>query len=407
MPENATPRVSGEYELVYKDRLFVHPDNPRKGNIDLIKKSIQAHGFYDSLVVQKITGYILAGNHRFKAGCELGMDWFPVQWVDCDDIQASEILLMDNKSSDEGKYDPVAMEALLASIKSQRGNLGATGYSDKELDALIRQNQRDKKKDEAPDADMDRADELQEKWKVEKGQIWTAPGCRIACGDMLDDALRTRLLQGELANMAATDPPWNVDYGATRHPSWKQRKIENDDLKEDFGPWIRKVAEVYASSVKEGAPVYLFMSAQEWGTIMDAMGSAFHWSSTIIWAKDQLVLSRKDYHTQYEPIWYGWRKGAPRLVKVEDRSISDLWEFERPHKSEEHPTMKPVPLMQRAVSLSSTPGDLVVDFFSGSGATCCACVLEDRRCACMDLEPKYVSVLLERLSQMGLNCVLE
>ena len=122
----------------------------------------------------------------------------------------------------------------------------------------------------------------------------------------------------------------------------------------------------------------------------------FHWSSTIIWAKDQFVLSRKDYHTQYEPIWYGWEGSKPRLHPVDDRTQSDLWEIERPKRSDEHPTMKPVKLVARAIVNSSREGDTVLDLFGGSGSTLIACEQTGRKCRTMELDPGYCDVIIDR-----------
>ena len=122
----------------------------------------------------------------------------------------------------------------------------------------------------------------------------------------------------------------------------------------------------------------------------------FHWSSTIIWAKDSLVLSRKDYHTQYEPIWYGWLSGDKRLCPLQDRQQSDLWQIPRPKKSEEHPTMKPIALGGKAVSNSSRLGDTVLDLFGGSGTTLIACEQSDRINCSMELDPKYCDVIIKR-----------
>jgi len=151
----------------------------------------------------------------------------------------------------------------------------------------------------------------------------------------------------------------------------------------------------------------MVMSAQEWPTIDGALREAgLHWSSTIIWAKDRPVLSRKDYHTQYEPIWYGWKEGAPRLAKVENRSQSDLWQIPRPARSDEHPTMKPVQLVVRALLNSSHPRDVVFDPFLGSGTTAVAAEQTGRVSYALELEPKYVAVSLERLCGMGLTVSL-
>lgn len=124
--------------------------------------------------------------------------------------------------------------------------------------------------------------------------------------------------------------------------------------------------------------------------------NGYHWSSTIIWAKDTLVLSRKDYHTQYEPIWYGWEDSASRLKNVEDRKQSDLWQIPRPKKSELHPTTKPVELVERAINNSSNPGDVVLDLFGGSGTTIIACEQTGRFGRSMELDQKYADVIVKR-----------
>jgi DNA modification methylase len=135
------------------------------------------------------------------------------------------------------------------------------------------------------------------------------------------------------------------------------------------------------------------------GTMREA---GYHWSSTIIWAKDSLVLSRKDYHTQYEPIWYGWLDGEKRLCPLHDRQQSDLWEIPRPKKSEHHPTTKPIALAAKAIGNSSRRDDVVLDLFGGSGTTLLAAEQTGRVCHMMELDPKYASVIVKRfLSEYG------
>jgi DNA modification methylase len=139
------------------------------------------------------------------------------------------------------------------------------------------------------------------------------------------------------------------------------------------------------------------MSAQEWPVIDKQLREVgFHWSSTVIWAKDRLVLSRKDYHTQYEPIWYGWNADSARLSPVEDRKQSDLWEIQRPARSELHPTMKPIELVQKSIVNSSKPGNIVLDSFGGSGSTLIACEQTNRKCRMVELDPQYCDVILAR-----------
>ena len=166
---------------------------------------------------------------------------------------------------------------------------------------------------------------------------------------------------------------------------------------EDFKKFMYGVFKNMNNSSKEGCMTYVVMSAQEWGNMMLALtDNEYHWSSTIIWNKDRLVMSRKDYHTKYEPIWYGWKEGAPRLNPLEDRKQSDVWDIERPSKSELHPTTKPVELVAKAIKNSSKVNDKVLDLFGGSGTTLIAADQLDRMCYMMELDPKYVDVIVNR-----------
>ena len=201
-----------------------------------------------------------------------------------------------------------------------------------------------------------------------------------------------------MADMVFTDPPWNVDYGGSSHPSWKQRTIQNDKMEtDDFKDFMMKSFNCMNIASKDGCMTYIVMSAQEWGNMMLSLTeNDYHWSSTIIWNKDHLVLSRKDYHTKYEPIWYGWKEGEARLHPLTDRKQSDVWDFDRPTKSEEHPTMKPVELVAKAIKNSSNHDDIILDLFGGSGTTIIASEQTDRSCYMMELDPKYVDVIINR-----------
>jgi DNA modification methylase len=220
------------------------------------------------------------------------------------------------------------------------------------------------------------------------------------CGDSTSMEGVAALMAGELADMAFTDPPWNVDYGNVpkgNAQGYKPRKILNDSMTAaEFATFMQAAFDCMAAVQKAGSMTYVVMSAQEWGTLMQTLASSgYHWSSTIIWNKDALVLSRKDYHTKYEPIWYGWKNG-PRLCPLKDRRQCDVWDFSRPKKSVEHPTMKPVELVARAVQNSSRPGNIVLDLFGGSGTTMLACEQLGRSCYMMELDPKYCDVIIRR-----------
>ena len=134
----------------------------------------------------------------------------------------------------------------------------------------------------------------------------------------------------------------------------------------------------------------------------------YHWSSTIIWNKSHLVLSRKDYHTKYEPIWYGWSEGEARLCPVKDRKQCDVWDIDRPSRSDLHPTTKPVELVERAIQNSSKRDNRVLDLFCGSGTTLIACEKTNRNAYLMELDPKYCDVIIKRWQEFtGENAILE
>ena len=251
---------------------------------------------------------------------------------------------------------------------------------------------------------IDKAEELREKWGVELGQLWKLGEHRIICGDCTDKAVVDRVMGEEKAIICWTDPPWNVNYGGsfndtrTDNPlGWKKRTIMNDNLGDHFGEFAEEFCKTIHDTLVPGGILYMAMSAQEWGLIMQILEDiGFHWSSTIIWAKDSLVVSRKDYHTQYEPIWYGWKDDAARVRKVEDRKQSDLWNIPRPKRSDEHPTMKPIELVERSIRNSSYVGDIVYEPFSGSGTTIIASERSGRICRAIELAPAYVAVAIQR-----------
>jgi DNA modification methylase len=205
--------------------------------------------------------------------------------------------------------------------------------------------------------------------------------------------------------MVFTDPPWNVNYGDVKHNNpmgYKPRKILNDSMStENFKDFMYESFSVMALNSKKGCPTYVVMSAQEWGNFMLALDeNDYHWSSTIIWNKSHLVMSRKDYHTKYEPIWYGWLNGAPRLKPLEDRTQSDVWDVQRPSKSELHPTTKPIELIEIALKNSSNPNNIIMELFTGSGSTMVASHQLNRKCYGMELDPKYCQVIVDRMIKL-------
>jgi|CXWL01.1.fsa_nt_gi DNA modification methylase len=402
------------------DNLQYDNHNANKGTgrgRELLEQSIKELGAGRSILVDK-DGHVIAGNKTLEAARKAGMkvriiptnrDELVVvqrQDLDLEDSagEARRLAYLDNRVAEidlEWDADVIAQDAALGL------DFDSLGFLDKELQKLLLQADANIQEETADPAElMDQADELVQKWKVEEGQLWTLGNHRLFVGDCTDESVMDKLMQGEKAQICWTDPPWNVDYGGhiekDNPQGYKKRTMKNDNLGEKFPEFMRAAVNSIWNACEPGALIYLAMSAQEWPVIDKVLrDKGFHWSSTIIWMKDQLVLSRKDYHTQFEPLWYGWKSDASRVREVTDRKQSDVWQIDRPKRSDDHPTMKPLPLVERSLNNSSLPGDIVIDPFVGSGTTLIVCEQLGRRCRAVELDTIYAAVTIERWAQFS------
>ncbi len=359
-----------------------------------IAASIREFGFTNPILVDGENG-IIAGHGRLSAARKLGLTEVPViELADLTEAQKRAYVLADNKLALNAGWDADLLRVELADLQGFDFDLGLTGFSDDELAGLLAQSSEGL-------TDPDTVPDVPEIPVSAPGDVWVMGDHRLCCGDSTVQTDVDNLMAGERGDLLFTDPPWNVNYGAVKAGNaqgYKPRKILNDHM--DGVDWAQFVAGFCASFyavTKPGALAYVVMSAQEWPAIDKGLREAkFHWSSTIIWVKDALVLSRKDYHTQYEPLWYGWNQDGPRIMHVPDRKQSDIWNIARPRVSELHPTTKPTQLIERALLNSSARGALVVDLFGGSGSTLIACEQQGRRCRLMELDPKYADVIVQR-----------
>lgn len=383
--------------------------NPKKHASQQVQKSIGRFGFTEPIVLDERTMRLVAGHGRREALLEMqkagqeapegvrvedGKWMAPVLrgWSSRSDTEAEAYLLASNRLTELGGWEETSLAQILAELEEMDA-LDGVGFDNDYITKLL-----DEAAPKVGATDPDDVPEVPEGKAVyvRAGDIYILGEHRIICGSSTERADVDRVMGGELASICWTDPPWNVAYGEA-NGSDKHTAIANDDLGDAFPGFCAAFCGEISRVLRQGAPVYMAMSAQEWPTIHGALVSmGMHWSSTIIWVKDSLVLSRKDYHTQYEPIWYGWKEGAARLVELEDRTQSDVWNIDRPKKSDEHPTMKPVELIVRSLKNSSKRGDIVFEPFSGSGSTLMACEQTGRRCRAIELEPKYVQVAIER-----------
>jgi DNA modification methylase len=275
----------------------------------------------------------------------------------------------------------------LASLQEDGFDLDIVGFTDEELEDLLR----DPEETRDGVTDEDAVPDEQDTAITVPGDVWVLGDHRLLCGDATSmDAIQT-VLAGGLADMVFTDPPYNVDYvGKTA----KKLTIGNDALGGKFYDFLREAC-TNVLAVTKGA-IYICMSSSELHTLFRAFTDAGgHWSTFVIWAKHHFTLGRSDYQRMYEPILYGWRDGTDHFW-CGARDQGDVWFIKRPMANLEHPTMKPVELVERALRNSSKTQDTILDVFGGSGTTLIACEKSRRQARLIELEPRYCDVIVRR-----------
>jgi len=251
-----------------------------------------------------------------------------------------------------------------------------------------------KEDNEALEDDFDVEANLPEEPITKLGDVWMLGKHRLACGDSTSSGAFTKLMNGQQADLVLTDPPYNVDYeGATKD----KLKIQNDKMQdEQFLQFLTDAFTRMYEHSKKGAAIYVFHADSEGYNFRTAFKQAgYSLRQCLIWVKNSLVMGRQDYQWQHEPILYGWKDGASH-VWYADRKQTTLVEFDRPQKSAEHPTMKPVGLCGYFIANSSKEGDIVLDPFGGSGSTLIACEQTGRTCYIVELDEKYCDVIVKR-----------
>jgi DNA modification methylase len=280
----------------------------------------------------------------------------------------------------------------LAWLRDESFDLDLIGFDASELERLLTLVDGEAASDEAEDE----VPEPPEEPVSRPGDLWVLGNHRVLCGDATVLADVERVLGGQLADMTFCDPPYNVDYANSPKDKLrgKHRPILNDNLGSGFEAFLYDAC-VNILSVTKGA-VYICMSSSELDTLQRAFRAAGgKWSTFVIWAKNTFTLGRADYQRQYEPILYGWKDGADHYW-CGARDQGDVWFFDKPVKNDLHPTMKPVALVERAIRNSSKSRDIVLDSFGGSGSTLIACEKAGRSARVIELDPKYVDVIIER-----------
>ena len=385
-------------EYIEIDKLTPYDKNTRKHekfDVDVIAKSIEKYGFDDPIGIWSDKNIIVEGHGRLLAAKQLGMDKVPCIRLDhLTDEQRREYAIMHNKSAEQSDWDFDLLSEELADLDLDDFGLDWGLPEDEEEKEII--------EDTAPEVD-EQAEPI-----CKTGDIWQLGSHRIVCGDSTDRATIERLMDGAKADMVFTDPPYNVAIGSKNAFLNSVQKagrctedIEGDKglTDEEIGQTLWKPAfENMLSVAKDDCSLYVTMPQGGTHMMMMMMIAAAGWQvkHEIMWLKNSPTFSmgRLDYDYKHEPICYGWAKSHNFYGKGE--FTKSVWEIDKPKHCDLHPTMKPLKLICNALQNSTKEGDVIIDFFGGSGSTMIACEQLGRKCYMCEIDPKYCDVILKR-----------
>ena len=396
--EKAAVIFAKDIKMVSVGELKPYERNARTHSDEQIKQiaaSIAEFGFTNPILVDSSSG-IIAGHGRLEAAKTLGFKEVPViELSHLTTEQKRAYIIADNKLALNAGWDLSLLSEELEAIASDGFDLDLIGFSQEELDGLLSDND-----ETEPAGDEEDVPDLPESPVSVRGDIWMLgkDRHRLMCGDavMIDDV--EKLMGGApfdiKANLIITDPPYNVDYeGKTKDAM----KIQNDNMDaESFYNFLHTAFSNMFLYSEDGAGIYVFHADTEGMNFRKALKeSGFKLAQCCVWVKQSMVLGRQDYQWQHEPVLYGWKPTASHKW-YSDRKQTTVWNFSRPSRSENHPTMKPIDLVSYPLLNSSRKHNIVLDLFGGSGSTLIACEKAHRRCFMMELSGQYCDVIIRR-----------
>ena len=382
------------FEKVNIDRLVPYTRNARthsKEQILQLRASLREFGFVNPVIVDKDLN-VIAGHGRIMAAKEEGITEVPCVFAEhLTEAQKRAYIIADNRLALNAGWDAEMLSVEIADLQGSDFDINLLGFDDVELNKLLGS------VEDVKDDDFDVERELQKPAITKPGDLWLLGKHRLVCGDSTRPDTFTLLMDGKLANLVVTDPPYNVNYEGTAG------KIKNDNMAGDkFYQFLLDAFTLTEKAMAKDASIYVFHADTEGLNFRRAFSDAgFYLSGTCIWKKQSLVLGRSPYQWQHEPILFGWKK-AGKHAWYSDRKQSTIWEFDKPRKNADHPTMKPVPLIAYPILNSSLTGCIVLDPFGGSGSTLIACEQTDRVCHTVELDEKFCDVIVKRyIEQAG------
>ncbi len=371
--------------------------NPRKdlkpgdAEYEKLKRSIEQFGYVEPVIWNKTTGFVVGGHQRLTVLLDMGITEVECVVVEMDAEKEKALNIALNKISGEWDKDKLAL--LIADLQGADFDVSLTGFEPAEIDSLFKDAQQSKVKDD----DFDVEAELKQPVITRAGDVWTLGRHRLVCGDSTKAETFALLMGNCKANLVITDPPYNVNYEGSAG------KIKNDNMADDaFYQFLLAAFQNTEAAMADDASIYVFHADTEGLNFRRAFADAgFRLSGTCIWKKQSLVLGRSPYQWQHEPILFGWKKKGKHQWYT-GRKESTIWEFDKPKKNGDHPTMKPIPLLAYPIMNSSMSNTLVLDPFGGSGSTLIACEQTDRSCCTIELDEKFCDVIIKRyIEQVG------
>ena len=375
--------------------LIPYENNPRDndGAVDYVAKSIKEFGFKVPIVVDK-NYIVVAGHTRLKASKKLGLEKVPV--IIADDLSDEKIKafrVADNKVAEIAVWKEEELHQELTELEGMLFDMTEFGF-----DSIGGLNE-----EEVEEDNFEIVEPNQPKSKY--GQVYKLGNHRLMCGDSTKQEDVNKLMGETKADLFITDPPYNVDYTGKTEDALT---IENDKMADsDFRAFLKDAFSTANEVMKGGAVFYIWHADSEGYNFRGACHD-IGWTvrQCLIWDKNSMVMGRQDYHWKHEPCLYGWKDGAGHLW-ASDRKQTTILNFDRPNANKEHPTMKPVKLFDYQIQNNTKKEDVVLDLFGGSGTTLIACEQNGRKSYTMELDPKYVDVIINRWEELtGLEAEL-
>lgn len=369
-------------EYIPIEKLTPYENNTRQHNnydVSQIAESIKKYGFDDPVGIWGENNLIVEGHGRILACEELGITEVPCIRLDhLSDKERREYAIAHNKTAELSNWD----------FDSLTKELEDLDFSDFDFGFELPKEDAEIVEDEAPEVDESKEP------KAKLGDIYQLGRHRLMCGDSTNIEYMKKLMNGVQADLLLTDPPYNIGYnGKTK----EKLTIQNDKMEDDrFREFLRVVFLNAKEVLKPGAAYYIWHGESGGYNFRGAlMEAGFKLRQTLIWVKNSATLGRQDYQWKHEPCLYGWNDGASHSW-YSDRKQSTILCFDRPQKNIEHPTMKPVSLFDYQIKNSTKAGDIVLDPFGGAGTTIMACEQNERSGYLMELDPRYVDVIIKR-----------